>query len=583
MAMLLLGSGVSRGIGIGRVHLFEHGEDEIARYQLVASQVAGEVARFNKAHQRAIAHLENVRKLIPADAPDEIAAFIDSHLLMIADAPFKQTPIQIIAAQLCNAEWALDIQKNKLVQVFDEMQDSYLKTRRNDVEHIIRLIQQSLEKNAAGEQQHSLRSQRKQLKGAIVVSDDLTPADTIMFEHQKIGGFVSEYGGSNSHTAILARSLGIPAVVAVPNVRALLAENETVIVDGYSGTLLSGADKRIVQSYKQRLKAEKAHKKQLAVLKNKPTCTRDGVAIKLMANIELSEEVRAFKYSGAEGVGLYRTEFLYTNRSREVGEDEHFVAYRKLLRAAAGKPATIRTLDLGGEKEFDPDYAAPLAQNPALGLRAIRRSLKNPEQFLHQLRAILRASVYGEVRILIPMLTSFSELEQIIELYQFAQQQLSEQRIRFKRDIKIGGMIEVPAAAFAAEAFAQRLDFLSIGTNDLIQYALAIDRIDEEVNYLYNPLHPGVLGMISMVIAAGKRLHKPVAMCGEMAGDTRYTALLLAMGLREFSVPLNNLLEIKEIIIDSHVASLRRKYQRIMAHADVQRIDEMIPPRTSRQ
>ena len=572
--MLLNGSGVSRGIGIGPVHLFEHGKDEVAHYKITASQVRSEIACFNKAHRLAVAHLKNVRKLIPRDAPKEIATFIDSHLLMIADVPLKQAPIQIIEEQLCNAEWALDIQKNKLVQVFDEMQDSYLKTRRNDVEHIIRLIQKSLEKDKLG---NSKQSQAKQLKGYIIVSDDLAPADTIMFEHQKIGGFVTEYGGTTSHTAILARSLGIPAIVAVPNVRNLLCENETIIIDGNTGTLIAAADKKTIQSYQQQIKEEKAHQKQLAVLKNKPTRSRDGVDIKLMTNIELSDEVRAFKHSGAEGVGLYRTEFLYVDCYRDVSEEEHFSAYKKILRAADDRPVTIRTLDLGAEKEFDPDYGGPLAPNPALGLRAIRRSLKNPDVFLQQLRAILRASVYGEVRILIPMLTSINELEQIMELYKLAQRQLKDKKRRFKTNIKIGGMIEVPAAALAAESFARNLDFLSIGTNDLIQYALAIDRIDEEVNYLYNPLHPGVLNLISIVLEAGKRLNVPVAMCGEMAGDSRYTNLLLAMGLREFSVHPNNLLEIKQIIMDSDVGSLRRKYQRIKAHSDPNRIVEFCP------
>ena len=574
MAMLLVGSGVSKGIGIGPVHLFEHGRDEVAHYKIEATQVRSEIARFNKAHELAVARLSDVRKLIPGDASEDIAAFIDSHLLMIADVPLKQAPIQIIEEQLCNAEWALDIQKNKLVQVFDEMQDSYLKTRRNDVVHIIHLIQQALEKDKVSGGTQSPIKQTKQLKGCIIVADDLAPADTIMFEHRKIGGFVTEYGGTNSHTAILARSLGIPAIVALPNVRNLLTDDETVIVDGNTGTLIADADRQIIYSYRQQIKDEKAYQKQLAALKNKPTRSRDGVDIKLMTNIELSEEVRAFKHSGAEGVGLYRTEFLYVDHPSEVSEDEHFAAYKKILRAADSKPVTIRTLDLGAEKEFDPDYEGPLAPNPALGLRAIRRSLKKPELFLQQLRAILRASIYGEARILIPMLTSLSELEQIMELYKHARQQLKDEKKRFNKNIKIGGMIEVPAAALAAESFARRLDFLSIGTNDLIQYALAIDRIDEEVNYLYNPLHPGVLNLISIVLEAGRRLNVPVAMCGEMAGDSRYTTLLLAMGLREFSVHPNNLLEIKRIIMDSNIASLQRKYRRVMANPDADRIVE---------
>ena len=574
MTMLLTGNGASKGIAIGPVHLFERGKEEVAHYKINRKQVQSEVARFNQAHKLAVAHLKDVRKLIPKDAIEEVGAFIDSHLLMIADVPLKQAPIQIIEQQLCNAEWALDIQKHKLVQVFDVMQDSYLKTRRNDIEHIIRLIQQALAKDKVSSNKQSTSKQDIQLKGYIIVADDLAPADTIMFEHKKISGFVTEGGGTNSHTAILARSLGIPAIVAVSNVRNLLSEKETIIIDGNNGTLIANADKQTIHSYQQRIKADKSHHKELAVLKNKPTRSRDGVDIKLMTNIELSDEVRAFKHSGAEGVGLYRTEFLYIDRYSEASEEEHFAAYKKILRVADNKPVTIRTLDLGAEKEFDPDYEGPLATNPALGLRAIRRSLKNPDLFLLQLRAILRASTYGDVRILIPMLTSLNELEQIMALYKSAQQQLKAQKKRFKKDIKIGGMIEVPAAALASEVFARKLDFLSIGTNDLIQYALAIDRIDEEVNYLYNPLHPGVINLISVVLEVGKRLNVPVAMCGEMAGDSRYTQLLLAMGLREFSVHPNNLLEIKRVIMDSNIASLERKYQRIKAHPDPANISE---------
>lgn len=573
MTMLVKGNGVSRGISIGPVHLFEHGQAEIVRYDIKKSQLKNEIKRFKKAHKSAIAHLQNVRQSIPSDAPADIASFIDSHLLMIDDVPLKKAPLQIIEKQLCNAEWALSIQKNKLVQIFDQMQDSYLKTRRNDVEHIITLIQNFLiqEQSSDAIPPHS---DIKKLKGHIIVADDLAPADTIMFEHQKIGGFVTEYGGTTSHTAILARSLGIPAIVAVPNIRNLLTENEIVIIDGNTGTLIAGADEQLLRQFRKQKKAQKEYQKQLETLKNKPTRTRDGVDIKLMTNIELTEDIRALKHSSAEGVGLYRTEFLYIDRHHAASEEEHFAAYKRILRAANNHPVTIRTLDLGAEKEFDPDYEGPLAPNPALGLRAIRRSLKNPEMFLQQLRAILRASVHGEVRILIPMLTSMRELEQIMQLYKLAQQQLNKQKKNFRTDIKIGGMIEVPAAAIAAETFGRHLDFLSIGTNDLIQYSLAIDRIDEEVNYLYDPLHPGVIKLIDMVIQAGEHLGIPVAMCGEMAGDSRFTTLLLAMGLKEFSVHPNNLLEIKRIIIDSDISTLKRKYHRIITSHNPSRLTE---------
>jgi len=571
MTLLLNGLGVSRGIAIGPVHILERGKPESIRCDIPGERVGDEVKRFRKAHRQAARHLRDIRKSIPGDAPPDIAAFIDSHLLMIDDVLLKKTPADIIRQQKCNAEWALQIQANELVRVFDEMQDSYLKTRRDDVEHIIRLIQGFL-----GDENYSLKQRNKDLKGCIIAADDLAPADTIVFEHQHIAGFITEYGGPTSHTAILSRSFGIPSIVAVANARAHLAEGERVIIDGTRGLLVIGADNKMLRDYRRQIKLDKEHRKKLEAIRKKPARTRDGARITLMANIELDEDIRALRRHGADGVGLYRTEFLYIDRHHAAGEDEQLAAYRKILRAAGGNIVTIRTLDLGAEKEFDPDYAGPLAPNPALGLRAIRRSLKNPDVFLRQLRAILRASAHGKLRILIPMLTSTREIGQIMELYRTAQRQLTKAKKRFNQTVAIGGMIEVPAAAMAAETLGRELDFLSIGTNDLIQYALAIDRIDEEVSYLYDPLHPGVLQLIDAVIRAGERLKIPVAMCGEMAGDRRFVKLLLAMGLREFSVQPNDLLEVKSVIMDSDLAALKRTYRRIAASREPGRVAEMV-------
>jgi len=571
MTLLLNGLGVSRGIAIGPVHILERGKPESIRFDIPDNRVGDEVKRFRKAHRQAARHLRDIRKSIPGDAPPDIAAFIDSHLLMIDDVLLKKTPAEIIRQQKCNAEWALQIQENELVRVFDEMQDSYLKTRRDDVEHIIRLIQGFL-----GDENYSLKQRNKNLKGCIIAADDLAPADTIVFEHQHIAGFITEYGGPTSHTAILSRSFGIPSIVAVANARAHLNEGERVIIDGTRGLLVIGADNRMLRDYRRQIKLDKEHRKKLEAIRKKPARTRDGARITLMANIELDEDIRALRRHGADGVGLYRTEFLYIDRRHAAGEEEQLAAYRKILRAAGGNIVTIRTLDLGAEKEFDPAYAGPLAPNPALGLRAIRRSLKNPDVFLQQLRAILRASAHGKLRILIPMLTSTQEIGQIMELYRIAQRQLTQAKKRFDQSVAIGGMIEVPAAAMAAETLGRELDFLSIGTNDLIQYALAIDRIDEEVSYLYDPLHPGVLQLINAVIRAGESLKIPVAMCGEMAGDRRFVRLLLAMGLTEFSVQPNELLEVKSVIMGSDLAALKRKYRRITASREPRRIAEMV-------
>ncbi len=575
MALLLHGIGVSRGIGIGPVYILERGKPEIIRCDIPRKRIQHEVSRFKKAHQLAIRHLQKIKNSIPQNAPEDIAAFIDSHLLMIDDFMLGQAVTQIIEKEKCNAEWALKHQEGTLVKVFDEMQDSYLKTRRNDIEHIIHLIQSFLH-----DENYDIKP-RKNLKNHIIVTDDLTPGDMIMFERQKIAGFITEYGGPTSHTAILARSFGIPCIVAAPGARALLNENEAVIMDGARGLVLAGSDKSMLAKYREQKRLEKSHRQKLASLKNKKAQSGDGARIVLMANIELGEDIRTLKRCGSDGVGLYRTEFLYIDRNRAATEEEQFAAYKKVLRAAGDNPVTIRTLDLGAEKEFDPDYAGPLAPNPALGLRAIRRSLKNPQTFLAQLRAIFRASAYGKVRMLIPMLTSPGELEQILRLCGQVKEQLTQSNTRFDPNMMIGGMIEVPAAALAAEEIGRRLDFLSLGTNDLIQYALAVDRIDEEVSYLYDPLHPGILRLIEQVIKAGKSLDIPVAMCGEMASDIRFTRLLLGMGLKEFSVHPKDLPEIKNIIINSNVRSLKRQYKRALNSADPDRIRKFVSKSSS--
>lgn len=569
MSLILNGIGISRGIGIGTVHILDRGNHKIIQYNITKEYVKDEVVRFKKAHKQAIAHLHDVRKSIPKNAPGDTAAIIDSHLLMLSDEMLSKTPIQIIKAQQYNAEWALKHQKDALVKVFDNMSDDYLKTRRSDIEHIVHIILSCLSDESYGSKK------ARHLKGQIIVTDDLTPSDTILFEQQKIGGFITEYGGPTSHTAIIARGLGIPSIVAMANATTLLQEGETIIMDSAEGVVLAKPSRAVLSEHRERQKFEKEQKKNLAQLKNKIAKSSDGVRISLMANIELNEEIRMLKQSGSDGVGLYRTEFLYLDQSL-ASEEEQFQTYKKIIRAADNKPVTIRTLDLGAEKEFDPNYKGPMALNPALGLRGIRRSLKFPKDLLSQLRAIFRASAYGKVRILIPMLTNAQEIKQVLSLCEHAKHQLTEKKRKYGNHIQIGGMIEIPAAALAAEELGKGLDFLSIGTNDLIQYTLAVDRIDEEVSYLYDPLHPSILKLIETVIVAGEKLKIPVAMCGEMAGDLRLTRLLLAMGLKEFSVHPSNLPEIKSIIMGSNVKALKRQYKRLSASGDSQQIMKLV-------
>ena len=560
MTVIFNGIGVSRGISIGRVQILHHGTLDVVEVAIPKNLLNDEVKRLKNSLKLTKGYLQTIRASVTKKFPPDVASFIDSHLLMIKDATLNDDVVKIIQEQQCNAEWALQIQKERLLSVFEKMQDNYLRTRSDDIEQVVKLIQRFL----LQQQDHPV-VEHKDMKGCIIVADDLTPADTILLQHQNISGFITEFGGPTSHTIILARGLGIPAIVSAHSALSLLTENEEIIIDGNSGMIIADADQAVIQEYRLRQKEEKKRQSKLRLLLDKKTITRDGVPIILTANVELSEEVKMLKKSGAAGVGLYRTEFLYLDRQASAGENEQLQAYRRLLRAAEGHSVTIRTLDLGAEKDFDSSHSSSPAPNPALGLRAIRRSLKEPEVFLQQLRAILRASAYGSVRIMFPMLTSYSEIQQLKQLLEIAKTQLRQKKIKYDENIPVGGMIEVPGAALLASEFASHFDFLSIGTNDLIQYTLAIDRIDDEVSYLYDPLHPSVLKLIKMVIDACKRRQIPVSMCGEMAGDPKYIKLLIGMGLREFSSHISTLLEVKKIILDSDVSQLESKCKRILS------------------
>ncbi len=571
MALIISGIGVSRGIAIGKVHLLNRGAPEVFERKLEEYEIETEIERFESAVEGAAEQLRGIRDTIPEDAPKDVATFIDSHLLMVKDSMLSKVPIEIIREEHCNAEWALKQQRDKLEAVFEQMEDDYLRTRLNDIEHVINLIQQILK-----DQQFTVQMKLQPLKGSIIVADDLTPADTVVMQHQNIAGFITELGGPLSHTAILARSLGIPAVVGIQSARTLLQQEEQLILDGSSGMVLAGMDENTIKEYRHIQREQRDAKRKLGSLKNISAKTKDGRRISLQANIELSEDISALKKSGADGVGLYRTEFLYIDRNAPADETEQLNAYRKIIRVLKGKPLTIRTLDLGAEKEFDPDFQGPMTQNPALGLRAIRRSLKDTDLFKQQLRAILRASANGPVRILLPMITSHNELVQSLAILDHAKQELTDENKEFDAEIPVGAMIEVPAAAISANILAKKLDFLSIGTNDLIQYTLAIDRIDDQVNYLYDPLHPSVLKLINLTLQAGRRADIPVAMCGEMAGDPRYTRLLLGLGLQEFSAHPSNLLEIKQIINKSRISDLEKQAKKILSTTVPSKIAPMV-------
>ncbi len=559
-----IGIGVSSSIAIGEAYCLQCGQIEAHRQTITPKEVAHETSRFQQAVLAARQDLKAVREQIPASTPTDICAFIDTHLLMLEDAALVEAPIETIQSQLCNAEWALQLRRNELVKIFDAMEDPYLRTRKDDVDHVVGQIQ----KHLIG-QHDSAEENRGDLNGKIILAQDLTPADTILMRNWGVAGFITEFGGPMSHTAILARSLGIPAVIGVHCVTQYLQHGELLIMDAEQGVVLANPDECTLKHYRKRVAAEQVHIASLRVLIEKPAATMDGTDIMLMANIELPEDIEATNDVGAAGVGLYRTEFLYMNRAHPPDEEEHLASYRRIVEGLKGIPITIRTLDLGADKEADGCcHKIQPASNPALGLRAIRLCLKEPQLFRPQLRAILRVSAYGPVRIMIPMLSNLQELHAVKLIINELKRELRQEGHEFNPAIPVGGMIEVPAAALAADSFARHLDFLSIGTNDLIQYALAIDRVDDEVNYLYDPLHPSILRLIQYVIQAGHKTGTPVSMCGEMAGTPLYIPLLLGMGLREFSMQPGSMLEVKRIIRACDVERLTDQVNKLMQYID---------------
>ena len=553
MTLSLQGMGVSRGIAIGHAHIIERDRLDIPEYHIEPDQVDAETGRMLEAVALAKQQLRAIREHIPAATSPDITPFIDTHLLMLDDAVLTQEPLRLIRTAGYNAEWALKLQRDALVHVFDEMEDAYLRTRKNDIDHVVNRIQRILLK------QKPLRHEEpdSRLSGYILIADDLAPADTVLMQHHSIVAFVTEYGGPTSHTAILARSLVIPAIVGLHDAGRFAREDDLVIVDGNAGVMLVDPDEHSLRYYRERQQEDRKYYAGLIRLKETPAKTLDDVSVRLQANVELPQDFEIVGQVGASGVGLYRTEFLYMNRESPPEEEEHYETYLSVLDTMAGLPLTIRTVDLGADKQVDGGrQVGPVQSNPALGLRAIRLCLKEPALFRPQLRAILRASAHGKVRLMIPMLSNMQETRQVLEMIDEIKAELDEQQVEFDVNLPVGAMVEVPAAAICADIFAEQLDFLSIGTNDLIQYTMAIDRVNDEVSYLYEPLHPAVLRLIRTTLDAGSRANIPVAMCGEMAGDTKFTQLLLGLGLREFSVHPAYLLEVKKIILESDLSRL---------------------------
>jgi phosphotransferase system enzyme I (PtsI) len=577
MAFALHGNAVSAGIAIGRAHLVSHATLEVAHQQLREKDLGSEVDRLDAAVQTVRVELDVLRDEASLQGSlTEVSAFIDLHAMMLDDPTLVAAARDLIVERRCNAEWAMVQQMEALVAQFNEFEDAYLRERKHDVVQVVERILKAL----LGKPRKLGRRKPAELgdEELIVVAHDLSPADTIQFKTLKIGGFVTDLGGATSHTAIVARSLGIPAVVGLQHARPLVQDEDLLIVDGTRGVLIVNPDLRILEEYRLRKSELELERNKLKRLKGARAATLDGVDISLQANIELPQDVDKVKEFGADGVGLFRTEFLFMNRDDLPGEDEQYEAYRKVVKAMAGKPVTIRTLDIGADKEARAlaGRGERTSPNPALGLRAIRYCLAEPQIFLIQLRAIIRAAHYGKIRLLIPMLAHAHEIEQTLALIEQAKTQLRSTRHKFDEHIEVGGMIEIPAAAIALGPFLKRLSFLSIGTNDLIQYTLAIDRTDGDVAYLYDPLHPAVLRLIAQTIQAANRADMPVSVCGEMAGDPKLTRLLIGMGLRQFSMHPAQLLEVKQQVVMADAEQLAQRVSRLLKFDESERIREQM-------
>jgi len=569
MSFSMHGVGVSGGIAIGNAHLISHAILEVPYYVLPSAQIPDEITRFETAITTTRNELEALRVNIPAGSPAEFSAFLGLHLLILGDNTLSRTPIDLIKSQRFNAEWALKQQMDTLLAQFGQIEDDYLRERKADVVQVVERVLKAL----LGHSSYMPPPVSAEL-GRILVAHDLSPADMMLFKQQPFAAFITDVGGATSHTAIVARSLNIPSIVALHHAHQLIRENELLIVDGQQGVVIVNPDRQILAEYKLRQSQWEIEKQKLKRLKSTAAATLDGTAVELHANIELPQDIPQVKASGATGIGLFRSEFLFLNRDDLPDEEEQFAAYRKVAQDMKGLPVTIRTLDLGADKQLR--FADRSGDNPALGLRAIRLCLAEPQMFHTQLRAILRASHYGKVRLLIPMLSSLSELRQTLHLIGHAKQELAQESVPFDTLIPVGGMIEIPAAALSAQAFAKSLDFLSIGTNALIQYTLAIDRTDDTVAHLYDPLHPAVLQLIAMSIAAADRAGIPVSVCGEMAGDAKLIRLLLGLGLRQFSMHPAHVLTVKQQILTSDLPHLTGVAQKMLKTYEPEKLHQLL-------
>ncbi len=571
MALLLSGQAASKGIGIGRARVLESGGVETPEYTLEPDQIGAEIERFRSAVAQARAGLRVVADRLEQQVSSEVREFIETHLLMLEDDALVEAPVEFIRGRACNAEWALKQARDQLLVAFEQMQDDYFRSRRDDVDQVARRIAGAL----ANRDSRTLVTEEDSLADTVIVADDIEPAELSGLAERGLAAFMIETGGPQSHSSILARSMGVPCIVGVRGARQMVQEGQLLIVDGERGFALIDPDGERLSRYRERQAEQRRRQTSLLRLAGIAPRTADESPIALWANAEQSKDIQMALRNGAAGVGLFRTEFLYLNRQTAPDEDEQYEACVATIRLMDGKPVTFRTLDIGADKQLNLGQD-PHEPNPALGLRGIRLSLKFPDIFRTQLRAILRAAVFGPTNLLLPMINGCEDVLQTRKLVREIAEELDAAGVRCKADIAIGGMIEVPAAALAAPQLLDILDFVSIGTNDLIQYTLATDRANQAVARWYDPLHPAVLRLISAVIDTAQAYRKPVALCGEMAGDTRFTALLLALGLRDFSLHPRGILELKEALSRLHRKPLMMLKRDILAASNADAVAEIL-------
>ena len=576
MTFSVHGLPVARGVAIGRAVLVASSRLEVAHYFITPDQVDAEIGRVRAGRNAVVDELQRLLQDMPKDAPHELAALLDVHLMLLEDETLTAGVKHWIRDRLYNAEWALTTQFEIIGRQFDEMEDEYLRERKADLEQVVERVLRRMLGSASPVVAPPPRQKRQQdllLDDTldvplVLVAHDLSPADMLQFKQSVFAGFVTDVGGKTSHTAIVARSMDIPAVVGARSASQLIRQDDWIIIDGDAGVVIVDPSPIILAEYGFKQRQGELERERLSRLRNTPAVTMDGRRIELLANIEMPEDALAALKVGAVGVGLFRSEFLFMGRhGRLPNEEEQYQAYRRAVEGMQGMPVTIRTVDVGADKPLDEARHDDAHLNPALGLRAIRWSLADPAMFLTQLRAILRAAAHGQVHLLIPMLAHGSEIRQTLSLIDHARVQLDNQGLSYG-PVKLGAMIEIPAAALTLKLFLKYFDFLSIGTNDLIQYTLAIDRADESVAHLYDPLHPAVLRLVADTIAECNAQGKGVSVCGEMAGDVTLTRLLLGLGLRSFSMHPSQILAVKQEVLRSDTAKLQAWAQGVLEAED---------------